>query len=89
MGRNKMGIDKIDVLKKDSEKELILYYDEETDSEFYAVEYTTSIEDGRHWKDEVEFDTLEEAKEFYYSVPEPSVYSSRFDENGFRWRRIC
>lgn len=84
-----MGIDKIDIILEESEKELSLFYDEEEDKEFYVVEYTTSIEDWTHWKAEVEFDTLQEAKEFYYSVPEPSIYSSSFNENGFKWRRIC
>lgn len=83
-----MGIDKIETIRKDEHKEITLYYDEETDSEFYLVEYTTSIEDGRCWQDEAEFDTLDEAEEFYYSLPEPSVYRSYFDENGFRWRKL-
>lgn len=83
-----MSIDKIEIILEESEKELSLYYDEETDSKFYVVEYTTSIEDWTHWKDEVEFDTLEEAKEFYYSVDEPRVYSSSYNENGFKWREV-
>ena len=86
--KNQDTLHKIDVIIKDGERELALYYDEETDSEFYTVEYTTSIEDGCHWKDEVEFDTLEEAKEFYYSIEEPRVYRSSYNENGFKWREI-
>ena len=88
-----MGIDIIDRIEKEefrdiTYKEIILCYDEETDSEFYRVEWVDEIQDGCGWENEAEFDTLDEAYDFYNKINEPKEYVSRFNSNGFSWRRI-
>jgi len=83
-----MELEDIETINRDDYREIILCYSPDEDKEYYRVEWTTEIQNDQAFGDEAFFDTLDEAKEFYYKIEEPKSYWGVYNENGFHWRLV-